>query len=399
MWNSLAGRFNEPSDVKLLNKAAEAGQLEKLKYQKHPTAGRENMVLTAKQNQADDIITGIERAGHVFTFEAFSLEYSQKSETVTAYDYFTILIKGFESENKIGNANTYRNSQSALSRFKPDLKLKDIKPGLLRDFESWLRQQPGSSSTGRLMDTSISVYMRTIRAMINKAISEGFFKAELYPFATNRNDKMKYSFSGLNTSTKKRAVSSEAIQAILTVQMKHTDKTALALDIFTFSYYCHAINFIDIAFLKNKNISDGKLSYIRRKTHEPSGNIVLNSEAIRIMSKYNYDSSKPDEYIFPILNDEIHKTEQQKYTRVKTVSKLVNSGLKSIANNSGLKGYRLTMYVGRHTLATELLRNDTPAPVIKSILIHKDLSTTQGYLDELSSEHIEQFTDRVYKKK
>ena len=59
----------------------------------------------------------------------------------------------------------------------------------------------------------------------------------------------------------------------------------LSKDIFIFSYLCGGINFTDIANLTTANIVNGRLEYVRQKTHKKI-KIGIPSEAMKIIEKY-----------------------------------------------------------------------------------------------------------------
>ncbi len=81
----------------------------------------------------------------------------------------------------------------------------------------------------------------------------------------------------------------------------------LSRDIFIFSYLQSGINFTDIANLKNENIQNERVQYVRQKTKRLI-NIAIQEEAQRILDVYSVGNVSPTDYIFPILNRKIHKT-------------------------------------------------------------------------------------------
>ena len=90
----------------------------------------------------------------------------------------------------------------------------------------------------------------------------------------------------------------------------------------TFGYFMGGINFGDMAFLKSENIVDGRLVYIRRKTHKLI-RLPLQPKAIEIIERYHTNGAL---FLFPILSD-FHKTEQQQRNRLHKVLSNVNKRL------------------------------------------------------------------------
>jgi site-specific recombinase XerD len=157
-------------------------------------------------------------------------------------------------------------------------------------------------------------------------------------------------------------------------------------DIFIFSYLCGGINFTDIASLKIGNLIDDKLVYIRKKTKKKIST-PLSAEALQIIKKYAANKTKSSNYIFPIFDDTVHKTEIQKYNRTHKIIGKINPSLKKAAELSGINA-NLTTYVARHSFATVLKNSGVNVELISETLGHSDIATTQIYLDSFESAQI-----------
>ncbi len=115
-------------------------------------------------------------------------------------------------------------------------------------------------------------YFKTLRATYNRAIKDKFARRNNNPFP-------EYNLSRFSTKTKKRALSKDDMRKIIKLDCSERKNiTQLAHDIFTFSYYCGGISFVDVANLTPINIVDGRLHYIRQKTYGEI-NLCLMKEA------------------------------------------------------------------------------------------------------------------------
>jgi len=115
----------------------------------------------------------------------------------------------------------------------------------------------------------------------------------------------------------------------------------------------------------------------------------LMPEAQQIIEKYGKQPCNGEDYIFPILNRQIHQTEQQIFNRLHKVMAKVNDNLEQLSKKIGLKN-PLTTYVARHTFATVLKRSGVNIAIISESLGHSDLSTTQIYLDSFENSQIDE---------
>ena len=159
----------------------------------------------------------------------------------------------------------------------------------------------------------------------------------------------------------------------------------LSKDIFIFSYLCGGINFTDIANLTRENIVNGRLHYIRQKTGKPI-KIGIPKEAMLIMEKYSKDSNG---YLFPILDNKIHKTALQKQNRIHKIRGKVNEVLKILGKRLGI-GSNITTYVARHSFASVLKKSGVNIALISEALGHSDMATTQIYLDSFDNEQVDE---------
>lgn len=111
------------------------------------------------------------------------------------------------------------------------------------------------------------------------------------------------------------------------------ESSILSSNVFIFSYLIINVNFTDIANLKYENIQNERIQYIRQKTNRPI-NIAIQEEALKIIDVYSVENVGSTDYIFPILDRKIHKTEQQKYNRIQKMLGRINRNLKIVAEKA-----------------------------------------------------------------
>ena len=107
---------------------------------------------------------------------------------------------------------------------------------------------------------------------------------------------------------------------------------------------------------------------------------------MKILDEYRkITGSNPNNYVFPILNKDVHKTPQQIQNRLRKVLKQVNKNMKLIGAELGIET-PITTYVARHTYATVLKRSGVSTLIISNALGHESESITQTYLDDFDQD-------------
>jgi len=295
----------------------------------------------------------------------------------TILDFYQELIKGFKDTGRTGNKSIYTNSLNSLKAFthnKLNILFSDIDVDWLKCYEKWQRSNKNK-------ETTISLQFRTLRSAYNKAIEAKAVSGKNYPFK-------EYQISKFNTKTVKRALTKDDILKIITTEtINATFIRQLARNVFKFSYLCAGIPFVDIANLTMDNISNGRLSYVRQKTHGEV-NAVICEQAMEIIENYAYHR-KEAKYLFPIFDARVHKTPQQKANRIHKVCTQVNKELRQLAKELEIDS-KLTTYVARHSFATILKRSGVDIGLISELMGHSDITTTKIYLDSFDEEQVEQ---------
>lgn len=128
-----------------------------------------------------------------FSFIAFEEIYfgTQKVAAQTSLQYwFKNYITELYSQDRIGTAMSYNTTINSLNQFKKGLHIQDITPALLTSYEKIMIAQGKSYTT-------LGIYLRQLRTIINQTIDAGILSADKYPFKkydipTSRNIKRHY---------------------------------------------------------------------------------------------------------------------------------------------------------------------------------------------------------------
>ncbi len=76
-------------------------------------------------------------------------------------------------------ADVYQTAYYSLSAFAGNIKLRSITPQLLNEYDVWMRDKGKSKST-------MGIYIRTLRKIINNAIDNDILSKKQYPFGKNK---------------------------------------------------------------------------------------------------------------------------------------------------------------------------------------------------------------------
>ena len=322
----------------------------------------------------------LEKAARDEDYTAETLVKEQTREQIqseTVESFYLRTVEQLKREGAVGNAYAYLNSYNVLKSFNRDKPLhftfSRIDADYLEKFEEWMRARGNK-------DTSMSFQMRTLRAVFNRAIKLKAVAREKNPFTD-------YKISRFNTRTPKRALSKADVMKIVDADCTaESDSCRLAQSVFTFSYLCGGISFVDVANLTPDNIVDGRLSYNRQKTHGAI-HVPLSERAMRIVDSYA-EACEQSGYLFPILDSRRHTTPMQKRNRVHKVCHQVNTELRQLARRLNISG-EVTTYVARHSFATVLKKSGVNIGIISEALGHHSLKTTQIYLGAFENSQID----------
>lgn len=329
---------------------------------------QKNLILQKYEAMAGRLMDDYLLSGKHFDFEDFKQKFTTGKKTVGVYEMFETIIKENNAKEKLKTGEAYRDAMRSLKKYRPGkLNFTDIDYKFLKGYEKHLFER-GVGGGGA------NLYIRTLRACYNEAIKRGFVQVESYPFKSQAKPNG-YSFSHLKSTRKVRAINVEDLQKLKEYP------PCLELDLWLFSYYCGGINLWDMTLLKSDNIYNDLLQYTRSKTGDKF-TIKLREEAKEILVKY-----QGGEYLFPILFD-YHETMRQKKDRLKRMAKQINKTLRSIAKKLNID-VRFTFYTARHTMASVLLDRGVDPVTIQSVLGHTNLKTTQGYLESLKKNAVD----------
>ena len=362
----------------------------------HPEQKRLLALIKKWESTFADTAKRLQEDGQPFTIDMIVDAVTEESKkprksrgtVVMLLGYLQNIVEQLQEAKQIGNSNVYRDTRRVLSKFlrDKDCPLSTVNVAFLNKFETYLRSEGCT-------DTTMSVYFRTLRAAINRAISEKLIAADLYPFSRHTSQRDKFSLARFDLSTRKRAITKDDIRSIELVEVT-TPRQMLAKHLFLFSYYGGGINYVDMAQLRWRDVQGGRLQYARQKTGGLF-NLKLSTQLIAILDYYRpLTFSDASAYVFGILSPEKHQTPLQVSNRLHKIKGQVNQDLKVIGKLAAIET-PLTSYVARHSFAMALKRSGVSTSIISEAMGHSDERTTQIYLSEFETDLVDAAFDNL----
>lgn len=324
------------------------------------------------KNRLNKIIQKLEKNGNCFSTDEIIHEYFvQSSDKTTVFEYIKIQMTRLKIAGKERTSETYKQMLFSFMKFRSgeDLSFDMVNEGLIFQYESHMR-------ISNLCRNTTSFYLRIFRSIYNRAVEDGLTE-QSYPF--------KRVYTGVD-KTSKRAINLKEIKKIKDLDLSQTPALDFARDIFLFSFYMRGMSFVDIAYLKKKNLVNGFVVYNRRKTGQQL--VVKWEKQMEAIANKHLNSNKS--FLFPIITKE-DGTERKQYLNKMM---LINRYLKKIAELAKIN-IPLTMYVTRHSWASIAQSQNIPMRVISLGMGHDNEETTRIYLASIQTSVIDSANNKI----
>ena len=341
-----------------------------------PTGERTAVIQTIAQrirrdiNRLDKIINSLNCNKREFATDEIVKLFHETEREASFFEFMEEVILQLERLGKERTAENYTTALNSFKRFRNgnDIMLNEIDSDLMKEYEAYLKSHDVAMNT-------VSFYNRILRAVYNRAV-EKEMTVQRYPF--------KHVYTGID-KTVKRALPLKIIKRIKELDLPLKSSLDFTRDMFLFSFYTRGMSFIDMAYLKKKDLQNGILSYRRRKTGQQLF-IKWEKSMQEIIDKY---PANENSYLLPII-----KTDRNERLQYKNALRLVNNKLKEISVSIGLQS-KLTMYVSRHSWASIAKSQNIPLSVISAGMGHDSENTTRIYLASLDNSMIDKANELI----
>lgn len=380
---------------------------------------RKSLVLTIRDRIQSDrnrlirIDRRLDADGMPYTADDIIDEYRRYTLEYSLFNFMESIIVKLRENGKIRTSETYKSTLNSFKKFRndEDIMLDCITSDTMEGYEAWHRKRGVTPNT-------ISFYTRILRAVYNRAVEQDIIE-DRRPF--------RHVYTGID-KTVKRALPLAVIKKIKALDLSLTPALDYARDMFLMSFYLRGMSFIDMAFLKKRDLKNSIVTYRRRKTGQRLA-IGWTKEMQAILDKYPENAT---DYLLPIIRrpgptekstsspnlpeqstsgpnkqeqissgpnkhaQSVYRRDMHERYAYRNAGYRINRHLKQIAGMVGVT-IPLTLYVARHSWASAAKAKGIPLSVISEGMGHDSESTTQIYLAALDTSAVDRANSLILK--
>ena len=338
---------------------------------KHLNSARLNSLITNKFAELQD---------NVFEYETNhkSTTTSQLKESIYGKKplfFFAFAIKANEPYLKDDKIGTYDKNKAIISKLSlyadnVNLTFQDITPDYLSKFQRYLKDTLNNKTN------TANNSLKFINQMFKQAYNQDLIEHNIIPF--NK-------FKITSDPTERMYLSEDELCLIENCTITPNTRMSLHRDMFVFAAYAGGVRVSDMLQLKWKHFDGVNLNITMKKT-KGQISIKVPTRALAIMEKYKVVDGNSNDYIFPMLSNELNiKDARAVDSALSSATAYINKNLKFIAEKISLDK-PLSFHISRHTWATRALRKGMSIDKVSKLMGHSQLKETQIYAKIINSE-------------
>ena len=292
-----------------------------------------------------------------------------------------LYIGRLQKEGRFSTAHVYKNALFSFNKFcgTQSVSFRQVTRECLRRYGQHL-------SESGLKPNTVSTYMRTLRAVYNRAVDR-----RIAPYVPHH---FRYVYTGTRAD-KKRALEKEDMERLMKDIPKqlHSGNRELqrARGFFILMFLLRGMPFVDLAYLKKHDIDGNVLTYRRRKTGRML-TVTLLPEAVKLIKQHmNTDSASP--YLFSLISSK--EGTEEAYKEYQLALRNFNYQLMILKQVLGLTT-DLSSYTARHTWATMAYYCEVHPGVISEAMGHSSITVTETYLKPFKNKKIDEANVMVF---
>jgi integrase/recombinase XerD len=364
------------------NQVIETKRRDQVEKKPFPNARAINNDIEIKVNEVIGIKQKLSMKDNMSSAKKIKEEVASASDQDFSFlKYAQKRIQQLEEGQQFRTYKRYKSITKQLEKYRrgKDLSFNELTVELINDFELYLKKRNYHPNT-------IYTTFKTVRAIINTAIREGKFSPEKDPFIRIKLKTVK---------TNKEKLTIEELNKIELLDLEPNTPLWHTRNYFMFSFYNAGIRAGDLIQLKWENIRDGRLFYQMAKT-DHFKSIRLQDQALSILKHYRKKNSKPSDYIFSLLDNEIdYSSKRVLYNNISSRNAVINKNLKKIAEDAEIEK-PLSFHIARHSFSDLARKRGANIYDISKALGHSNTKITETYLANFDEESLDQTMNKIF---
>lgn len=282
----------------------------------------------------------------------------------------------FSCNGQFGTAHVHSCTLKSVETFAGrGISFESISPEFLKSYEQWLRSRQLSWNT-------VSTYLRAIRSVYNRAITEGV--------AVYRPQLFRRVFTGVKADVK-RSLDRKGLARFFSGNVLPKGRLERVSGMAKLMFMLRGMPFVDVAYLQKNDLCGNVITYRRRKTGRLL-TVTVTAGAMKLLRSLRcHDSRSP--FLFPILKS---GTAAEVYGQYRRALRRFNRGLDAVRRSMGMM-QRLSSYTIRHTWGTMAYRCEINPGIICEALGHSSVKVTETYLKPFNAGRIDEANKQVLK--
>lgn len=341
---------------------------------KHTNSARMNAFLAQKIADAEGMIADHER-------KRKSVSARKLKEVIKGKDmanFFEYAYNRCERIKGTVSVGTYKNYKQYVGKFEKfighrEVYFDDITVTTLKDYINHMSNNLKNGAT------TIHYSLLILSVMFRDAQREDVIPETIYPFSKVRIKRDK---------GKRLYLNKEQIEKLRKLKIEYKGKDSVFRDMFIFAVYAGGLRFSDVVSLKWKDYSEKEQRITKniRKTKR-THSFKIGQLAIDILNQYKTAIMRPDDFVFPIIEDVelFDANEEYRAHIINAKNILCGQKLRRLGKDMELP-FSLSFHLSRHTFATNALNNGMRIEYVSKLLDHSDIGITQIYAKVISEE-------------
>ncbi len=281
----------------------------------------------------------------------------------------------------------------------------ELTTSFLSKFEVYLHTLKNERNPeAKLHPNTIAINLNIFKTIINRAVEvDKIITPEQNPF-------LGYKYTR-EVSTTKEKLNENEINKIEQLELEKNSTIWHCRNYFLFSFYLAGIRAGDLVQLRWRNVTpDGRLEYRMKKTKKDRS-LFLHEKARNILSLYYKEEANPNDYIFPLLDNNANYAKAVTPQQIETLptqelvnlhnaigakNALMNKYLKKIAKLAEIDK-NLSMHIARHSFAKIAKDNKVDNNHLKNLLGHSNIKITETYMGNFDTSETDEVMSSIFK--